>query len=438
MELNWTSEAIVEILVAILIFIGVFLIYFEPKTKKIKSLVFIQVGISFIGAFFALDAFGILFLNIVIGKIAGLMFFPSAIFTAIGINYVIKETYNSIFLIIGSSFGILLCFLAFLPDAVIIEYVNGEMTINWSGYFLLIGDFYQLLPLLLLFYWVFRTWLSAPFPIKKEATIFLIGTILGSPIALVFYLFNFWDKIFLLISDLTGALGLLIFCISIIREPKLLYVLPFKVYRILVKDRKGFPLFDHDWSKSNINEKIFTGFVNAVQVMSEEVMNIGGLLDINLKEGILILHESESITVGLVSSKTSLLLKESIINFTKDFEILFQRELKESCSDMKKFESAYTLIDKYFSNFPSRVISSKKHPLLLTGKYVAIPLELDNKLKNYIQDEKEYEFIKAEIQKSPLYLTEDFISLYNELKDELNRISENEKQYLDKESNNES
>ena len=35
--------------------------------------------------------------------------------------------------------------------------------------------------------------------------------------------------------------------------------LPFSLHRIIVKDKDGDPLFDHDWSETNISEKIFTG-----------------------------------------------------------------------------------------------------------------------------------------------------------------------------------
>jgi len=175
-------------------------------------------------------------------------------------------------------------------------------------------------------------------------------------------------------------------------------------------------------------------FINAVQLMSDEVMNIGGLLSIDLTEGILILNESEYITVGLVASKSSKLLRDSLIGFSKDFQIKFKRELKKSIRDKKEYTTAYELIDKYFSNFPSKLIKSRKQPLLLTGKYVKIPLELENKLRIIFPDEEEYEAIKTELIKSPLSFTSGFTKLYNELKDEIEKISDEEMKYLDENS----
>ena len=165
---------------------------------------------------------------------------------------------------------------------------------------------------------------------------------------------------FIVIADSLIVVSILFFIVSILREPKLLYILPFSISRILVKDKEGYPLFDHDWAESDIGEIMFTGFINAVQVMSKEVMNIGGLVDIDLEKGILILRDSESITVGLVASKSSKLLRETLINFTADFEQKFERELKKSIRDMTVYEPAYLLIDKYFSNFPFKIIPSKK------------------------------------------------------------------------------
>ena len=141
-------------------------------------------------------------------------------------------------------------------------------------------------------------------------------------------------------------IAVIMFRFSILREPKLLYILPFTIYRILVKDKEGYPLFDHDWAESNINEILFTGFINSVQIMSEEVMKVGGLLDINLKEGILILDELNYITVGVVASKSSGLLKDSLIDFSREFENKFQRELKKSIRNKETYSSAYELIEK--------------------------------------------------------------------------------------------
>ena len=434
MVLNWTPEVIVEIFASIIIFVAALLTYFEPRTKKIRSLFFVRMGMISLVLFFVLDLLGNLFLSTILIRLYPIMLFPTTIFFIIGINYMIKESFNSILLIIAFGAGVLLCYLAFQPDAVAFEFRWGYIDINPVGMFEVMEDFLSFFLFIPVFYWGLKTWINAPFSIKKEALIFFIGIIMVAPISLGILIFYYWDPVFIIYSDITMSIGVFIICIAIFMEPKILYILPFSVFRIFVKDRNGYPLFDHDWSESGINEPIFTGFINAVQLMSDEVMNIGGLLSIDLTEGILILNESEYIIVGLVASKSSKLLRDSLIGFSKDFQIKFKRELKKSIRDKKEYITAYELIDKYFSNFPSKMIKSRKQPLLLTGKYVKIPLELENKLRIIFPDEEEFEAIKTELIKSPISFTSGFTKLYNELKDEIEKISGEEMKYLDETS----
>jgi len=79
----------------------------------------------------------------------------------------------------------------------------------------------------------------------------------------------------------------------------------------------------------------------------------------------------------------------------------------------------------------NKFIKSKKQSLLLTGKYVKIPLELENKLRKIFPDEEIYEDIKTELIKSPFSFFSEFSTLYKEFKDEIEKISSEEMKYLD-------
>jgi len=431
MVLNWTPEVIVEIFTSSTILVAVLLTYFEPRTKKIRSLFFIRMGMLFMALYFVFDLLTNLFLSTILARFYPILLFPTTMFFVIGINFMIKESFNSILLIITIGAGVLLCYLAFQPDVVGFEVEGGYLSVNPVGMFEVLEDFFSFFLIVPVFYWGLKTWLNVPFFIRKEAFIFFIGIIIVAPITLSVFVFYYWEPIFILYADITLSLGVFMMCIAIYMEPKILYILPFSVYRIFVKDRNGYPLFDHDWSDSGISEPIFAGFINAVQLMSQEVMNIGGLLSIDLTEGTLILKESEYITVGLVASKSSKLLMDSLIGFSKDFEAKFQRELNKSIMDKNEYVAAHELIEKYFSNFPSKLIKSRKQPLLLSGKYVKIPLELENKLRKIFPDEEEYEAIKTEVIKSPLSFISEFSTLYKEFKDEIEKISDGETKYLD-------
>ncbi|MFX0000617.1 MAG: hypothetical protein ACFE9Q_03495 [Candidatus Hodarchaeota archaeon] len=98
---------------------------------------------------------------------------------------------------------------------------------------------------------------------------------------------------------------------------------------------------------------------------------------------------------------------------------------------MAQYEEAFELIEKYFSNFPYKTIKNKKQPLLLTGKYLKLPLEIENKLRSIFKEEEEFEAVKAELMKSPISFIPNFVKLYNDLKDEMEKISREDMKAFD-------
>ncbi|MFO7795488.1 MAG: hypothetical protein ACQERB_05870 [Promethearchaeati archaeon] len=429
--LNWTSEVITNGLVAIVIFIAVFICSSVTRKRKIRSVLYIRLVIFILGIYSLLEALADLLLLKILAVVAFVLLFPLAIFAVMAVNYILKDTYFSFVLFILFATGPVLILLSIQSDSIILvteDIYIYYTTINWAliSELFFIGVFG-----IYFFYWGLKTYLNAPFLIKREALIFFIGVLMGSVITVSLNALVVFLRYILIVALIIGIFGIIVVLVSVEKEPKLLYILPFIVYRISVKDQEGFPLYDHDWSDSSINEILFTGFINAVQHMSKEVMDIGGLLDINMEKGIMVLNHSKFITVGLVASKSSKLLRDSLTKFTREFEIKFESELKNSIRDMNAYKGAYELIDKYFSNFPYRIFKSRKQKLLLSGKFTQIPKELDERIKTVFPNEKEYEFIKSELLKVPLYTYSEFEALYNELKEEMKQISKDESKYLD-------
>ena len=419
MTLNLTPEVITDFTLTIIGIVFTIITYIKPKTKKLTSLNYIRLAIFSFSIFIFFDGLSILYINKLLNIITGFILIPLTLSFVIGVTYSTKESYYSYGFIVVVGLSVLFLYLGFQPNAIEIRIQGEQIWLIWSGLFNSIGMILTAITELYMFYWGIKTLINAPFLIKKEASLFFLGIFFGSVVAMGFYILYLFAPFYILLSNTFLMVGLVIMTLSVMIEPKLLYILPFTVYRIVVKDREGYPLFDHDWSKSEISENIFTGFINAIQLMSEEIMNIGGLLDIQLKDGILILHESENITVGLITSKSSKLLRSSVANFTRDFEIKFEKILMEGNKDMKEYESAQELIEKHFSNFPSRIITHKRKPLLLTEVLLKLPLSLDRDLKTIFKNEKEYNFIKSEIFRTPESTAAGFISLYKELKKEL-------------------
>ncbi len=324
MTLNWNIEVIFDFVIAFAGLISTIITYLPPKTQKITSLNFIRLSIFGMFIFMFFDGLSFLFVSDFIARLTGLMLIPTALSIIIGVNYTIRETYYSKGFVLVFGLSILFLFVGLQPNATIPSTESGYLRIEWVGFFNIFGILFTAIAVLYMFYWGIKTWLNAPLLIKKEASLFFTGISITTIIGLFFYFMYLFESFYILISNLLILIGVIIFLVAILKEPKLLYILPFTVHRILVKDREGAPLYDHDWVESNITETIFTGFLNAVQLMSQEVMDIGGLLDINLEEGILIVRESKLVTVGLVATKSSKLLRESVIKFTRDFEEKFE------------------------------------------------------------------------------------------------------------------
>jgi hypothetical protein len=417
MTLNWTPEGLFNIISGSILLILSLKVYTSPKTRKIASIKYLATAFLFGSAynFFLFSA--ILFLSELFTILYSLMSIGIVLFIVVAINYIVKDRLYSTNLIIIIIISTLLVYSMFQQPVVSIVLIDGFYTTIALGVFAFFSELLIVIGMLITFYWGLKTFLYSPPFIKKEARIFFLGITIMSIISFFIYFLYFFFSIFLILYSVIFSLGALIFMIAIIREPKLLYILPFEVNRILVKDREGFPLFDHDWSESNISDNIFSGFVNAVQIMSEEVINKGGILDIILSDGILILRESEFITVGLVASKPSKLLRESLINFSDEFQMKFMKLLKTNCREIDKYDDAYELIEKYFSNFPSKLVSGKDHPLFLTMKRKKLTPELENKMREIFDNEQEFEHMKEEIKKFPESAAWHFLKFYQENRD---------------------
>ncbi|MBY9006736.1 MAG: hypothetical protein KGD63_08260 [Candidatus Lokiarchaeota archaeon] len=410
-------EVISQIILTIMSILAVLLIEFASKKgKRNISLSFISIAVLFFGLFNSANALATIFENEYFARIAGMSMFPCVLFLMIGINYTMKQSYYSNSLIIIIALGSLLIYIGMQPDAVQFSLDNNRLM--WSGSFMIGTALFNFINPISLFYWGLKTWRNASFSVKRIAFYFFLGHIIFALGAIVFFTLYFIEPLFIIPADITLIIGLSLILYAITKEPRILHILPFKIYRIIIKDRNGNLLFNYNWSEYNISENLFTGFLNAVQLMSEEVMNIGGLLNIELQEGILILNESEYITVGLVASNSSKSLRNSIIQFTKDFEGQFKRLLKKSCISMNEYETAYELIRIYFSNFSTRFITNRESVLYLPGKKIKQLKEIDNKLKNIFQNKEEYELIKNDLVKAPINFTTEFLELYDELKDE--------------------
>ncbi|MFW9989742.1 MAG: hypothetical protein ACFFC3_13900 [Candidatus Odinarchaeota archaeon] len=421
MDIFINIEVFFLLLIVIVGLVATIAIQKSNITERFPLLFYLRLTSWFLVLYYLTRIISIILNSEAFTRVNVILLFPVTFFFILFYNNISKESYYTFGLILACCLGFLLIFLGMLPNASHLEVEIGTERFVAFGFFDLINNTIYILFIGYLFMWGLKTWLSSPFYLKTKSFMCFIGTLfyIGGFILNLLYHIN---PIFNIFIHLSNLIGILILTLVIMRNVKILYVLPYIIYRISVRDNKGNPLYDHDWSELNIHETVFSGFLNAIEIMSEEVMHVGGILDINLNKGILIVNRSHYITIGLLASKASKLLRDCVINFANDFEKKFERYLKISCIDMDKYKSAYEFINKYFALIPYQIIKSKNQLLTLSSKYQSLPQQTKNKFKDIFCNELEYESVLNDLVKTPCSDPSEFFNLYNELQNEINQL----------------
>jgi hypothetical protein len=406
---------------------GVIFLFRKYSPPKLRVVLYIRLFWFGGVLFFLLEGLGILFLEPVFNQFSGLTIFFSAIMLVLAVNNTLNESYTDYILLPLIAMGPLLCYVAFQPGAITSLLSGGYPSLAWTG-------LYQVLNYIILFFaslfylvWAIKIYKNAPFEIKRDSKFFLFGAIVLSVPSTIFNIIIFWISWYLIPANVVTIIGLCIISIMFHKEPKLMFVLPFTPYRIIVMNRQGTVLHQHLWSQAEFKDPALTPFLGALHYAPSQTDSSRGVMEVRFKEGVLIFHESALIRVGLFVSKASKMLRELLEKFANQFEIKFQKPLSEAKTDPAEYEAAHELIAQYFSIFPSRLIDEERKPLFLSKKVYKIPAALETKLREIVKDEKAFDSIKCEIQRSvEKGLAGEFLELYEELKDQIKESEEEE------------
>ena len=206
------------------------------------------------------------------------------------------------------------------------------------------------------FWWGYTIWKQSPNNLKKNATIFFIGTINLSLLSAVFYglgsIFLFFNGI----AFISNAIGVLIILISMIKEPKLMNILPFKVQSLTVIDaNSGIIMFKKNWmkEKSVVNDKLLSAVIQGFSDIFDNVINIGKIKEIHLNKAILLISQKEKYPVlfALIATKSSKSLRLNLDNFANKFLKEF-KEFLDNPNEVAQFSKAKRLVDEIFYFIP--------------------------------------------------------------------------------------
>ena len=352
--LNITPEAIQALITSGIVLFGAVLIGWQGIKKKVNLYSF------FFGSFFAwsvnflfyglsrltLDKSMAIFqyINIVI----------SFFFLIIAIDYAMNERVSSIKMLIFGILGAFVSYFAFLPGSLVDSVWGGYPSFKWYGMLELSGSLMILSYGLLLCYFSFITYIKSPGYLKNNALILLLGSLIIGIVGVVVTVLT--DQIF------PAAIGMVVMAIAFAREPKIFFVIPYKVDRLtVIQTRSGITLFDYKWAESEIQDLLLGGLLQGVKNISVEVLKKGEIKELVLTHGTLLFFLDKNITIGLLVSKTSKYLRKCLEQFSLAFEKKYNKELSlaEEFVESSRFNQASDLVEFYFPHIPSEINHSE-------------------------------------------------------------------------------
>lgn len=192
---------------------------------------------------------------------------------------------------------------SFEPSSVgTIIFPNGEQGMVATGEFLIAQVLLYLVEGGLAVYYTLKIMMKAPSQLRFSSRLFFFGAFtLGiiAPISVGVGL-----NMLIPASDaLFVALGTLLCSVSIVQEPKLAYILPFKALKLsLIESSAGMPLFSHFWvPKEELgDEMLLSGFLSAISQGLDETLQRGRIREIILDDGVLIYSRSDTYPISFV------------------------------------------------------------------------------------------------------------------------------------------
>jgi len=433
--LNWTPVVIADFFLGTFFIVGGIWSLRTSENVKIRTIKYLKaVWITF-AVYFYLQAISFLLLDLFWGRIYGIIGYVAMAFLIIAISYNYKDSLISIWLLVNIVFGFIAAYLAFTqPDAAKIEMVDGYYQVIWTGAFDLLATIIIIIFAFVYFLWIVITLLFSPYILRRYAFYYLIGGLFSMILSLIIYYFIeslFW-------TEISICFGLLICNYIIYKQPGILYILPFKAYRLTVFNKNGDILIKSVWSrtssidhiydilkstKSENLEKIKSSLYlpeNNIGKSSNKFKLVGMIKDIKNPKGYklskdnnskniilemrypeILVYESKFIIVKFEVSKITTFLRDLVVQFSNEFDIEFREELENSIIEKEKYETGYQLINRYFYMFPSNIITSSKDSLLISPESFRIDKKLEKKISEIFPDENDFNFIKCEIQRAP-------------------------------------
>ena len=356
MTLNWTIGVIIGFISLIpssLATILTFNQYLKDKYSHLKYLTGIWACLTL---WILFQAISDLLLSIPLHIIGFYTLIVVIYFANLFVDSITRDSVDVLKMIIATISSSAIMFFSFLQDdAVIIEENAMTQYPTFNGNFRYATLIQVSFFILVTTYGNLKVFFHTPHNLKFYSFLNLFGTYLYGIQPLLIQ-FTHLEKKFPGMANGSMAIGTLLISIVFIKQPKLAYILPIKVYKILILDTKGSNvLYKHDWNELEAasSENIFSCMIQAISTMFDETLNKGNLREIKFDEAILSLKISKKTAIAciLISSSFTKTLRSSFNDFSNEVFTDYEN-LKNEPSIKEKYEKGNTILENYFPFVP--------------------------------------------------------------------------------------
>lgn len=238
-------------------------------------------------------------------------------------------------------------------DSIIITESQGDFIVLIIPAYTLIIFLMNLFNGGLIIYGFVRVFLQSPKSVKNYAGLNVIGALLFGMTGNILITLGIN---FLIPGSFPMVMGVGAFLsgYAFYREPKIAYVLPFKsMHLAVIETNGGLLIFEYDWSQKGVQETLFAGMLQAVNLFVKDTLDRGEFKEIRMDEGVLIIdrYRQNSLAFVLLASNASKSLREALALFKKTF-ITRYSQFFEELNNTGHFESATELITECFPFIP--------------------------------------------------------------------------------------
>jgi hypothetical protein len=267
-----------------------------------------------------------------------------------------RESVDPIKMLLIGIFSALLIYTSFETNSITyFPLSNGKYGWDWNGNFKITTILITSLVSLMWLYYCAKIYLNTPKRIKRNALELILGAHFLAIIPMILVITNL-NLIYFGCEAMSMGLGALICAYEFARQPKLMFILPFKVLNLtVINTNSGIPLYKYNWDHDSeyVDEMLFSAMLQGISMILKEAVHKGDVKEIRLTHGILLLYQQprNPIVFVLVASKSSKILHDALKTFGIRFTTHFKQQLNQVV-EAEQFLGAEKIIQKYFSFIP--------------------------------------------------------------------------------------